>query len=55
MSRSGRPNGDRVSLAASRKAAVGRLDASTPQLADLQNQGNKARMSMKTKDKHKKS
>jgi hypothetical protein len=29
-SRSGRPNADRISLAAGRKAAAGRLDASTP-------------------------
>jgi len=55
VSRSGRPNADRISLAAGRKAAAGRLDASTPQLADLQNRGNKARMSMKTKGKYKKS
>jgi len=55
VSRSGRPNADRISLAAGRKGAAGRLDASTPQLADLQNRGNKARMSMKTKGKHKES
>ena len=30
MSRSGRPNADRISLAAGRKAAAGPLDASTP-------------------------
>jgi hypothetical protein len=55
VSRSGRPNADRICLAAGRKVPAGRFDASTPLLVDLQNRGNKARMSMKTKDKYKKS
>jgi len=111
VSRSGRPNADRISLAAGRKAAAGRPDDSNPSTCrpaksgeqsenvyenkgqvqnvaeplsadrrccglrlfhgcwvwprtantavratpQLQNRGNKARMSMKTKDKYKKS